>query len=239
MAETNLIPDEEIFDKEIYQALGVASYETTREEFRTRKPVEKKKRFADAPHLITIIFSLAALVVSTLSWRESQHSRLINQSSNRALAYVIDVQQMPKSFYVEEVKYRGNKNGVLMKFKIVVKNIGRTTAKLVRCWYSLDSNSGCSDGSTIAMLEDKIKKSPIIWNELSPGIQEEIIIPVDLIYSHENLYEEYYLVGRLIYQDELTERTYEHEWCFQLGGGSANNPIVPCQTNYPESKPEP
>jgi hypothetical protein len=220
----------------------------------------KKKwfRFGDAPHFIAIILSVSALAISYLSWTESHRSRLINQSSNRALTYVIDVKVVPKgpkqdpkvSREAEEIPEeelpegradalalakKGDVSDFPKTFKIVVKNIGRTSAKAIGCSYVVVNKS--SERSEEH--EYDITHGDSVLEELLPGVEEEIIItvpwkPIDVEIWDEvhnsccYSLDDFYLIGRLTYQDEGTGETYQHRWCFQLGDGTDKLPIKPC-----------
>ena len=50
---------------------------------------------AETPHYISIGLSIAAILISCFSWWEVRRSRLISQSSNRAVAYVTDLKVLP------------------------------------------------------------------------------------------------------------------------------------------------
>ena len=201
------------------------------------EPNEEKKKgfkFADAPHLISIIFSLTALVISYLSWEESHRSRLINQSSNRAITYVIDLQMVPKSEQLKEgttlIEPPTSESYIFSaEYKLVVKNIGRTPAKSVHCNYKLINK--WEEGYEGGLHESERS----IWEEILPGVQEEVIIPIKMELTSRDSITDNYLFGSLTYQDELTEEMFEYRWCYQLGNGTPEFPTKPCPKNFPES----
>jgi hypothetical protein len=54
-------------------------------------PEEQKRRVGDRPHLWTVFLSIAAIVISVLSYTESRRSRMINQEVNRPLVRAVSV----------------------------------------------------------------------------------------------------------------------------------------------------
>src|SRR5437660_1754288 len=85
---------------------------------------QPRTKSANRPHYISVLLSVVAVVIAGLSWWESHSARLISQGSNRALAYVTELQNVKMPFDTPGPVY-----------KVVIRNFGRSAAKGLRYWY--------------------------------------------------------------------------------------------------------
>jgi hypothetical protein len=193
------------------------------------KPVpEEKLEATNKPHYISIILSISALLISSLSFCESRKGRMINLSSNRALVYVTDL-------HSEE----SNAPMVASDYKIAVKNLGRSNAQAVRYWYKFVQGTYQPPN-----VENYGSESfDYLWAELPPGIQKEITIPIlrgapapretAPPANKEKLNDHTYLIGMLAYRDESSGEDYNQRWCYRLSYVmDMNQAVVPIQPCY-------
>jgi hypothetical protein len=165
------------------------------------EPNEKKKgfKFADAPHYISVILSIAALIISGLSWRESHRSRLVSETSNRALVYAILLKPVNVGPKLPSTTYQ-----------LVVKNLGKINA--LNVGYEYDVLSYSNDGEEEKKLETVT--TLVEWAELPPGLEREV--QIRLFSRTKNPNEHFRIKGILVYYDEATGEKYEQKWCFRI-----------------------
>jgi hypothetical protein len=155
-----------------------------------------KVKTADKPHYVSIILSIAAVIISCFSWWESHSSRLINESSNRALVHVVSLKP------VKNPDLSGT------TYLLVVKNFGKSNALNVGFSYAVstvdpdNSDENSSLGSVLAW--DQWDLPPNMEREDSIGF-----IPKDL--KANTLV---YFKGAMLYKDEATGKDFVQRWCF-------------------------
>lgn len=167
-------------------------------------------KVADKPHYWTIGLSVAALLVSCLSWYESHKGRLISLSSNRAVLYVTD-------FYITD----SPDDDDFVASNIVVKNLGRSPAQAIRTsFHYLGSYEGIK--------EEDYKETEMdqLWFDLPPGIQKVYGFSASHAKAHmvSNRTVKIYFIGVLSYIDEASGNEYKQRWCFEILDGRKTKP---------------
>ncbi|MDQ3817844.1 MAG: hypothetical protein M3247_08735 [Thermoproteota archaeon] len=198
------------------------SAETPETATSTQEPIAEaprnKFKVAAPPHYISIALSILALLVSLLSWWESHSARLISQGSNRALAYVTELQNVKMPFDTPGPVY-----------KVVVRNFGRSAAKGVRYWFKVTVANYMKPKES----EYQSPQFEQLWAELPPGMQRETELNIpwgapgtDKTIPEPTKDEDQYIIGVLEYTDEPTGNTYQQRWCFRLETVASG--IEPC-----------
>jgi hypothetical protein len=134
----------------------------------TEKEAEKspKAKTADKPHHISLILSIAAIVISSLGWWESHSNRVINEEVNRPVLLVSSVQYNARR---ESNQYF---TGINIDFKITLKNTGKITAKLFKQVVEADLENNRGSGRCIEFpLGDEGLESE---QEILPGMETEL-----------------------------------------------------------------
>lgn len=194
----------------------------------TAPPTEGRalRRRADQPHHLSLILSVAAIVVSLISWRESHASRIASQSASRAVLEVADVSMSAKP------SQDGKRD-----FELSVKNQGRATAQAIGYWWGVEVNN-------TTPLEE-FRHSPHYFNppnpklielkefnsEIAPGSQHRLPFSVELGVETPNPPGPpgpeaiIYVYGAIQYKDEATHNNFTSRWCFSIRSGRSR----PCE----------
>lgn len=173
-------------------------------------------KIADRPHYVSIVLSTIALIISLMSWWESRSSRVSNQSSNRAVVYAVELEE------IGDDRYDGH------DYKLTVKNFGRspatdiTVSNTVIALKHYPTSQDYPTDVFVAMLED-----------VAPSYQKEFVVPFIRGRGENNEMpereegEEIYLIGVLNYLDEPSGVRYYQKWCFKLGTNFGEHYIEP------------
>jgi hypothetical protein len=184
-------------------------------------PPIQARRVADQPHHLSLILSVAAIVVSLFSWWESHNARLASQSANRAVLEVID------AVLLSEPSQDGKR-----EFELAVKNVGRSPANAISYWWGTE------------VLYDtplpEFRYSPHYFNppnptrlvlkqfnsEIAPGSQSRLRFSSDLESpgAPKPLSEALiYLYGDIQYKDEASQKAIASRWCFCIKDHKASS----------------
>lgn len=92
----------------------------------TPTPEKPKAKTADKPHHLSLVLSIGAIIISSLSWWEGHQNRIINEEINRPVLSIARTDQDVGSVFIP------NSGGSVYSFYVDVKNIGKATATILK-----------------------------------------------------------------------------------------------------------
>lgn len=180
-----------------------------------------RKKIADQPHSLTILLSVAAIVVSAISWNESHQNRRLNEKLSRPIVRVINVS---KTGPVMEFRDK-----VLITNRLTLKNSGRTFAKNVNISLrsQLDDERVGEHSHRFTDTED-VMSSQSKLGDLAPEDEDSVAFMANVLskpptstlgsitFSPVALKTK----GTLTYEDPLNGAIYTEDFCFALWNDS-------------------
>jgi len=148
---------------------------------------------------LTGVISITALVIATMSWRESRSSRLINQGSSRAVAYVTDV----------KIAHQSEHLAIAI---VTVKNFGRSPAKTLTLAWTAENRERPVFYSDL----DFRNPGTQIFEGLPPNYEKQTNVSLGIpIERDPQSGKRTYAYGILTYIDESSGESFNHKWCFE------------------------